>query len=228
MSRRFSVLLLSGLVALTAPLVMGRPAPETARPGPTERLVAGAGVFLVARRDLPDPNFHRTVVLIVQHDERGTLGLIINRRTRFRLHDALPDLPGAEAAGHRLYFGGPVGKTLLAMLMRNEKPGKTIDRVTDEVKFSADRDVLERLVAKKKPVTDLRLYLGHAGWAAGQLSHELARGDWHLAKADAKLIFGDSEEVWDLLIEGIDPPGLDVRQQYGVRFLAAGSGASRL
>ena len=228
MSRRLSVLLLSGLVALTAPLAMGRLAPETVRPGPTERLVPGAGIFLVARRDLPDPNFHRTVVLIVQHDERGTLGLIINRRTRFQLHDALPDLPGAEAAGHRLFFGGPVGKTLLAMLMRNEKPGNTIDRITDEVSFSADRDVLERFVSSKKPSADLRLYLGHAGWAAGQLSHELARGDWHLAKADSNLIFGDTEDSWDRLIEGIDPPGLDVRRQYDMGLLAAGPGASRL
>lgn len=200
-----------GLAAVTAPFALGRPAPEPVRPGPTERLAPAAGVFLVARRDLPDPNFHRSVVLLVQHDERGTLGLIVNRRTRFRLHDALPDLPGAEAAGHPLYFGGPVGKTLLAMLLRNEKPGKHIESVTDDVSFSADRDVLEQLVARRKSAAELRLYLGHAGWAAGQLHHELARGDWHLAKADGKSIFGDAERLWDRLIEDLDPPGFDVR-----------------
>jgi len=152
--------------------------------------------------------------------------LIVNRRTRFRLHDALPDLVGAEAAGHRLYFGGPVGKTLLVMLLRNEKPGKTLDAITDEVSFSADREVLERLIARKKPEAELRLYLGHAGWGRGQLSHELARGDWHLTKADANSIFGEAEELWDRLIDDVDPPGFDVRRRSGEWLSSARIGAT--
>lgn len=216
-----AVWLVVGLAAVTAPFALGRLAPEPVRPGPTERLVAAAGVFLVARRDLPDPNFHRSVVLLVQHDERGTLGLIVNRPTHLRLRDALPDLPGAQAANHPLYLGGPVARTLLAMLLRNEEPATHIEPVVDDVAFSADRDVLERLIARKKSAAELRLYLGHAGWAAGQLHYELARGDWHLAKADGKSIFGDSDRLWDRLIESIDPPGFDVRH-------GPGSGASSL
>jgi len=224
--RRHAVLVSAALAVAIVPLAMGRPAPEPGRPGPGGQLVAEKGVFLVARRDLPDPNFHHAVVLIVQHDEHGTLGLIVNRRTRFRLHDALPDLVGAEAAGHRLYFGGPVGKTLLVMLLRNEKPGKTLDAITDEVSFSADREVLERLIARKKPEAELRLYLGHAGWGRGQLSHELARGDWHLTKADANSIFGEAEELWDRLIDDLDPPGFDVRRRSGEWLSSARIGAT--
>ncbi len=228
MSRGLALVLLVGLVAVTVPLAMGRPAPEPERPQPTERLVLAAGVFVVARRDLPDPNFRRAVVLIVQHDERGTLGLIVNHRTRHRLHDALPDLPGAQAADHPLYLGGPVGRTMLAMLLRNEKPGKTIDRVTDEVSFCADRDVLERLIANKKSPTELRLYLGHAGWAGGQLTHELARGDWYLAKSDGKSIFGDVENLWNRLIDELDPPGFEVRQRPDTTRPRSAREASRL
>ena len=170
-----------------------------------------AGMMLVARRDLPDPNFHQAVVLLTAHGAGGSVGLIINRRTRFRLADAMPDLAGVERVQHPLFFGGPVARTQIVMLMRNEKFAEQIEPVTDDISFSADRDVLESVLARGKPASELRLYMGHAGWAPGQLGHELARGDWYVTKASAEQVFSaDETTLWERLIRSLDPPGLFV------------------
>lgn len=179
-------------------------------------------MFLVARRDLPDPNFHQAVVLLTAHGTGGSIGLIVNRRTRFRLADAMPDIAGMAKVEHPLFFGGPVARAQIVMLMRNERAAGQIEPVTDDIYFSADRDVLESVLARKKPASEMRLYMGHAGWAPGQLGHELARGDWHVIKADAKAVFGDDEAtLWERLIRKLDPPGLFVRIDEAERFSPA-------
>jgi putative transcriptional regulator len=171
-----------------------------------------AGVLLVARRDLPDPNFHRAVVFLTAHGAGGSVGVIVNRRTRLRLVDAVPDLPGVEKTTHTLFFGGPVAATQVVMLMRNEQPGAEIAPVVDGVYLSADRDVLAALIARNKPARDLRLYVGHAGWAPGQLQQELARRDWYVIKADAGWLFADDvDTLWERLIDKLDPAALFVR-----------------
>ena len=67
------------------------------------------GMFLVARRDLMDPWFGQSVVLLLDHDEGGSVGLIVNRRFRATLSDAIPDLEQPEADRHPVFFGGPLG-----------------------------------------------------------------------------------------------------------------------
>ncbi|MCK7509601.1 MAG: YqgE/AlgH family protein [Desulfobacterales bacterium] len=153
-------------------------------------------------------------MLLTQHDAGGTLGVIVNRRTRFDAGDLLPDLPGAREAGHPVFIGGPVAPHRIVMLLRREQPAATIERITDEISFCADRDVLETLIARRKPASEFALYAGHAGWAPGQLDHELERGDWYLVNADAEAVFGeDSQRLWDRLINRLDPPGIRVQHR---------------
>lgn len=213
---RLGFALRRGAVGLLALCGFGLAAGAIAAAGGSRPIAAKAapapGMLLVARRDLPDPNFHQTVVLLTAHGAGGSVGLIVNRRTRFRLSDAMPELPHVEKVEHPLFFGGPVARAQIVMLMRREKPAGQIERVTDDIFFSADRDVLESVLARRKPASELRLYLGHAGWAPGQLGHELARGDWHVTPASAELVFADDEAaLWERLIRKLDPPGLFVR-----------------
>ncbi len=176
-----------------------------------------AGLFLVARRGLSDGNFERTVVFLLRHGEEGSVGLIVNRASRMRLSDAMPDIKESEAARHRLFFGGPVALARIVMLMRNERASAWVERVADDIYFSADRGVLDAVLSRKKPVSELRLYLGHAGWAPGQLDQELARGDWHLAEGDAESIFAaEPESLWEKLIRKIEPVGIQVRSGHGI------------
>jgi putative AlgH/UPF0301 family transcriptional regulator len=77
------------------------------------------GMFLVAHPDMLDPRFQQTVILLLSHGKRGTLGLIINRPTRTQLSQALPDLEIPNKARHLLFFGGPVGINSLLFLVRS-------------------------------------------------------------------------------------------------------------
>ncbi|MBI4459147.1 MAG: YqgE/AlgH family protein, partial [Acidobacteria bacterium] len=81
------------------------------------------GKILVASRDLPDPTFAKTVLLLLEYDEQGALGLVINRRTKVPISEALEGLDGARDWSHPVYAGGPVEKSgVLALLHSRVKP----------------------------------------------------------------------------------------------------------
>ncbi len=197
------------------------PAEGNAKPGP--------GMFLVARRTLVDPNFSQSVVYLAEHDESGTLGLIVNRPGKVRLADALPGIEDARASGHLLSFGGPVGVSMIFMLIRSETAAAGMAHVAGDVYISADRRVLDAVLAAKKPASELRFYLGHSGWAAGQLEFELERGSWHVVAADGNAIFAaDSETLWQRLIERLEPEGIQVENRSAAPRLAAAAEAARV
>jgi putative transcriptional regulator len=180
-------------------------------PGASDRSPA-PGMFLVAQRSLRDPYFAKSVILLLDHDAGGSLGLIVNRKFRLRLADVAPDIETTEAEKHRLFFGGPVGMHQVVMLMRNTGPVPDAQHVAADIYFSADRQILEDMLERKKPDSELHLYLGYAGWTAGQLGIELLRGSWHLVEADTEAVFdSDSHTLWDRLIGELEPLGIEVR-----------------
>ena len=77
-------------------------------------------MFLVAKRALDDSHFGQSVVYLVEHDEDGTLGLIVNRSSDVSLSEAVPDIEDKLATAHALYYGGPVGLPMILMLVRSE------------------------------------------------------------------------------------------------------------
>lgn len=159
------------------------------------------GKFLVADRDLPDPNFSRTVVLVLRHDEKGTSGLIINRPTDVKISKLLP---GVDDPGERrgiVYNGGPVSRDRVVMLLRSEASLEESRRIFDDVHVSRSAQLLKRLMQTKGSSLHYRVYTGHAGWAPGQLAAELDRGDWHVRGADAEMVFDESpHEIWKMLL----------------------------
>jgi putative transcriptional regulator len=175
-----------------------------------------AGMFLVARRALYDPFFAGSVVLLLEHGSHGTQGLIVNRRFHATLADAVPDLDGPEAERHRVFFGGPLGSHQIFMLLRNDEPLPRTQHIAANIYFSADREVLDNALTSGTPGTALRFYVGYASWGAGQLAHEIARGSWHLIAADPAVVFdAGSEQLWDRLIDQLEPEGIEVRHHPG-------------
>lgn len=159
------------------------------------------GKFLVAGRDLGDPRFRETVVLLISYDNRGAAGLIINRPTDVPLADMLPDIAGIRKRTDIIHYGGPVeGHRMLILIRSGDKPVESA-RVLDKVYLSSSRDLLERMIGARKTAGQFRVYAGYAGWAPGQLDAELSRGDWHIVRADAASIFDKrSDEIWPELI----------------------------
>ena len=179
-------------------------------PGIMEREPA-AGMFLVARRDLRDPHFSRTVIYLLEHGPHGAAGLIVNRPSGMKLSDAISGVREQVAARYSLYFGGPVQHDQIIMLIRNASQTRLLQHIVDDVYVSADRNVMNQLLAENKSEDELHFYLGHAGWSAGQLARELEGDSWHVVEQDTQAIFSaDPENLWDRLIEQLEPDGLYV------------------
>jgi putative transcriptional regulator len=162
------------------------------------------GTFLVAEKDLMDPNFRESVVLLIQHNGEGTMGLIINRPTKIHISEALPEIKALRETKERIFIGGPVGINQLFTLIQSEKlqDEKDVVRVLEGVYFNASLDILENALAESGPGLTFRGYVGHAGWLPGQLEMELARGSWRIKQGDAFTIFQkDSEQIWRDLSE---------------------------
>ncbi len=201
-------LLLAGITALAA----GEPQetlPGLQNSGPQE---PATGRFLVASRSLHDPHFARTVVYLLQHDEQGTLGLVINRTLKITLGEALPGTELPNLGVHRLRYGGPVSSHHIIMLLRSvDSPPHAIP-ILDGIYASNNMGLLQQLDTANKPAEELRLFMGHAGWEAGQLQGELRRNDWFVIPGDVAMVFGvDPAKLWDRLINRLDPAGIYVR-----------------
>lgn len=182
------------------------------------------GMFLVAMRALDDSYFGRTVIYLVDHGEDGTIGLIVNRSSDISLSEAVPDIEDGPATAHNLYYGGPVGLPVVLMLARGESPIEGMKNVADNIFISSDRRVLDALLAASKPASEVRFYLGYSGWAAGQLDFELERDSWHVVAADTDAIFSaKTDSLWDLLIERLEPEGIQVDNRPSLPTLAYGN-----
>ena len=201
----------SGSIAGKSPLLPASIAPDPPLSGAQQ---PGAGMFLVAKRTLDGTYFGRTVVFLIEHDENGTLGLIVNRSSEILLSDALADIDAGSAAAHRLHYGGPVEPSMIMMLVQSQSAAKGMAHVTESVYASVDRGVLDALLAANKDARELRFYIGYSGWSAGQLDGELERGSWHVVAADTHAIFAaDSDSLWQRLIERLEPEGIQVRDE---------------
>ncbi len=159
-------------------------------------------IFLVASPVLLDRNFRETVVLVTQPREGGPWGVIINRPLDHLLSEVFNDIETLKDRKEVLYFGGPVARDGLVFLVRTQQPPPRALPVLRDVYVVSDVEYIEKLLQRPEPVRDLRVYSGYAGWAPGQLQHEIARGGWVLMPADADMVFeGDPARVWPELIK---------------------------
>lgn len=149
-----------------------------------------------------DPNFTKTVVLLIEHGDSGALGLVLNRASSARVDEVLPDLDSAAATAGPLYVGGPVALTTGMMLFTTGDPHPDQKHVLGSVYAGWDRALLEELLGRAGPEDRVKVFVGYSGWGAGQLESELERGDWHLFPATTEAIFSpEGEELWERFIE---------------------------
>jgi putative transcriptional regulator len=146
------------------------------------------GRFLIAKPQVAG-FFAETVILLVDHGEHGSLGLIVNRPTPHTIAELLPGIEEARGHDEPAWWGGPVEPGGLLLLIRASAPPDGSSHVVGEVHVSGSRETLVSLLAKPPAGGELRAYAGYAGWAPGQLAGELARGDWLVAPAEAESVF---------------------------------------
>ena len=156
------------------------------------------GKILIAQPFLNDGNFKRSVILITEHNEHGTMGFVMNKRMHVRFKDVLP---GFDDIHQPLFSGGPVADNQLFF----------IHRFADEIAngmpigntgwfWGGDfHDVARMLKEKKAGFTDIHFFIGYSGWEAGQLEEELKQKAWLVSDADFFDLFNERyEDIWGI------------------------------
>ena len=160
-----------------------------------------AGKLLVASRDLLDPNFAQTVVLLVRYADDSVLGLIINRRTQIPLARVFPELKEAKGQADPIYRGGPVERTAALALMRARTKPEEAEHIFGNVSMIASRALLDKTIAERMDPSMFHVYLGYAGWTKRQLQGEVELGAWRIFPGNAAAVFDpDPETLWARLI----------------------------
>ncbi len=157
------------------------------------------GALLVAKPTVEDFCLKRSITILVDHDnEDGSMGVIVNKPTRFTLNEMVPDLVCREQVP--IYLGGPVGTNMMFFLHSLGKdaiPGS--EQLAPGVFFGGDFEVIKMFLADGENINEkVKFMVGYSGWAVEQLANEVARHDWAILKGDvAPLVMStDNEAIW--------------------------------
>lgn len=169
------------------------------------------GRLLVAAPALDDPNFERVVILVLDHDEDGALGVVLNRASGVPVRETLDGWVDLAAAPPVVFGGGPVEPTAIVALGR-AAPGEVSDGATQILErirlVDLDMDPILAAVELER----VRVFAGYAGWAPEQLEDEIAQGAWFAIDADPADVFTDDPDgLWHAVLR---------RQRGALRLLA--------
>jgi putative transcriptional regulator len=156
-----------------------------------------AGKLLVASRDLADPNFAETVVLLVHYDVERVVGLILNRRTDVPLSRVLEDLKPAKGRSDKVYLGGPVEMPVVLALFQSPAKIEGAEHVFGGVYLISSKTLFEETLSAQPDPGVFHAYLGYAGWTANQLRREVELGAWFIFPEDTSTVFNsDPASLW--------------------------------
>lgn len=169
-------------------------------------------ILLAASPGMKDPNFEQSVILLLEHDENGALGFIINNKSHMTMKEVVafdkieipPEIP--------VWFAGPVDSSA-GFVLHNQKNDYFEREVAPGISLSASQESLKKLVdsevakEEQKDRYPFRLLIGYAGWGPGQLESEFRQGLWIKAPLDRQILFNsDYQEIWTSTLNriGID------------------------
>jgi putative transcriptional regulator len=178
--------------------------------------VSLAGSLLIAHPNLRDPNFHKSVLFISTHDAKaGALGMILNRPSGRTVGELLPNKPIGALAQLPVLLGGPVAQDQLVFA--------SFHWLAETERMECKHHLLipEALEALEEEHTEVRAFIGYAGWTAGQLEEELAQRSWLIGTPSSEILFeAQAPALWRnvtstfgpkfrLIAEAPDDPGLN-------------------
>ena len=172
---------------------------------PKQKLAMGPGKVLLAEPFLVEPYFKRSVVLITENNEDGSFGLIINKPIKMTFNQALPDAPEFDTT---LSLGGPVSKETLHFLHRMGDKISGSKTVSRGLYWGGDFDQIMSMMSDGAlDAKDIRMFVGYAGWSAGQLESELKLNSWIIEKATASMVFRkDPDDLWSQILYKMGEP----------------------
>jgi putative transcriptional regulator len=160
-----------------------------------------AGQVLVASRKLGDPNFAKTVILLVRYDAQGVLGLVLNHRTDVPLSRVLDSFKAAKDRSDPVYLGGPLETPAVFALLQSPAKPEGAEHIFGGVYLINSRPLFEQTISAQPKPDAFHVYLGYAGWTRGQLRQEVELGAWFVFPAEAGIVFNaDPGALWPEMI----------------------------
>jgi putative transcriptional regulator len=161
-----------------------------------------AGNILVATQSAPDPDFARTVILIVHSGEEGVMGFMLNRPSGFPISHLFPETKSTAAGRRPLYLGGFVAQGVRTLL-RSPSPPQGARRLFNDVWLILSAAQVEQFARAGERPPVFRAYAGYAGWSQAQLRKELLLGHWRIVPGTAAAVFDSQPEtLWKRLSTG--------------------------
>ena len=155
------------------------------------------GKLLVATELVQGDVFGQTVILLLHYDETGAMGIVVNRPTDVEPEEIIADVDAIYGYSGKIYWGGPVRMNSLRALLRTDTPPQGAEAIVDSVHLV---QIDDRLINSMVDQDNVRFFIGYAGWHAGQLDQEMARGSWHVMPASDEHVFAeDPRALWNRL-----------------------------
>ena len=161
------------------------------------------GRLLISDPFLPDPYFKRSVVLLVDHNEQGSIGFILNKALEITLGDTELKVNGAN---HQMFFGGPVQSTDLFYVHSKGNMVEGSTEVKDGLYWGGDFKTIESMIQDGTMTeNDVRFFIGYSGWESEQLANEIKDDSWLVHETDlTKLFEFDAENLWKTILKELD------------------------
>ena len=145
------------------------------------------GKILISEPFLNDPNFKRTIILLSEHNQEGSVGFVLNKPTEYKLNQVIDDFPEFDA---EVYYGGPVQLNTLQFIYRGENIIENSLEILPGLYWGGSFDILKTLIESNsvKP-EDFRFFFGYSGWGEEQLDDEMERNSWIVTETTIENVF---------------------------------------
>jgi putative transcriptional regulator len=161
------------------------------------------GKILISEPFLLDPNFKRTIILLTEHGEEGSLGFVLNKPTCHYIHNLVEDFPEFNS---KIFYGGPVQTNMLQFIYRSDYPFiENSIEILPGLYWGGSFDILKAMIQAGSVVADdFRFFLGYSGWGEEQLADELTINSWIVADSTIENIFSDEpDNLWRDTLKGM-------------------------
>ncbi len=166
------------------------------------KIKANKGKLLISEPTLSDSYFKRSVILLTEHNENGSVGFILNKRVEFRLSEAIEEF---KDFNFPLYFGGPVKRDNLFFVHRFGEKIEGSLPILDGLFWGGNFDTLKKIILEgKASEADVKFFLGYSGWEPNQLDREMNEHSWFVSNSNAAMVMKESDsEMWRKIMKAM-------------------------
>ena len=168
-----------------------------------KRISPKEGRVLIAEPGLENQYFKRAIILLVEHNQKGTIGYVLNNLIDIKLNEIIPDFSNFPAV---VSIGGPVSPNSIHFIHTLGDLIPDTHQVSDGLFWGGDFDAVKVLIEKKKITPrQIRFFIGYSGWGENQLDNELKENSWVVSELDVVQIMAGKDDLWSRVVHQMGP-----------------------